>query len=328
MRREPIVASPESPGIGSDRRAVRLHYRSRRDRRRLLPGRLALWQPPGIAVSQAGRVSASAGSGTGHGPGNGSRDGRRGSTGHCAGGQLTGFRPAARRRWSPTWQPARCCTRSNASSGFAPASTNKLATSIAALQVLGPSARFPTAVVAGAGAWSIVLVGGGDPTLAAGTPPASDYPQPATLLELARQTAAALRARGQHSVRLGYDTSLYTGPGLAPGWPASYVTTGNVSVITPLEADQGRVTHSRRACRQRGIQRAQVGQSGRAGGRLVRPLPGRRRDRRARTPSQVTAPPAPARWPASSRRRWPRSCSGCSRRATTSSPRTWPGTSR
>jgi serine-type D-Ala-D-Ala carboxypeptidase/endopeptidase (penicillin-binding protein 4) len=132
---------------------------------------------------------------------------------------------------------------SNAATGFAPASTNKLATSIAALQVLGPTARLHTTVVAGRTSGSIVLVGGGDPTLAAGTPPASDYPQPATLLELARRTAKALRTRGQHSVTLGYDTSLYTGPDLLPGW-SGYVTTGNVSVITPLEADQGRVTTS------------------------------------------------------------------------------------
>jgi D-alanyl-D-alanine carboxypeptidase/D-alanyl-D-alanine-endopeptidase (penicillin-binding protein 4) len=96
--------------------------------------------------------------------------------------------------------------------------------------------------VAGSGRSSIVLVGGGDPTLGAGAPPASDYPQPATLAELARHTAAALRARGQRGVRLGYDVSLYSGPELAPSWPSSYVTTGNVSAITPLEADQGRVT--------------------------------------------------------------------------------------
>ena len=132
----------------------------------------------------------------------------------------------------------------NPAAGFAPASTNKLATSVAALQVLGPSARFATTIVAGRGASSIVLVGGGDPTLAAGPPPAADYPQPATLTELAKQTATALRARGLHSVRLGYDVSLYSGPELAPGWPQSYVTTGNVSVITPLEADQGRVTRA------------------------------------------------------------------------------------
>src|SRR6185437_14944671 len=98
------------------------------------------------------------------------------------------------------------------------------------LSVLGPAARFTTRVAAGP-AGSIVLVGGGDPTLAAGRPPAGDYPQPATL--------RALHARGRSSVRLGYDASLFTGPPLAPGWPMAYISTGNVTAITALEVDQG-----------------------------------------------------------------------------------------
>jgi serine-type D-Ala-D-Ala carboxypeptidase/endopeptidase (penicillin-binding protein 4) len=133
---------------------------------------------------------------------------------------------------------------SNATSGFAPASTTKVATAVAALSVLGPAAQFRTRVVAGASPASIVLVGGGDPTLAAGAPPAADYPQPATLAQLAAQTARALRARGTGRVTVGYDESLYTGPGLAPGWPDGYVTTGNVTPISALEVDQGRLTGS------------------------------------------------------------------------------------
>jgi D-alanyl-D-alanine carboxypeptidase/D-alanyl-D-alanine-endopeptidase (penicillin-binding protein 4) len=132
----------------------------------------------------------------------------------------------------------------NSGAGYTPASTTKLATSVAALQVLGANARFKTSVVTGRTASSIVLVGGGDPTLAAASPPARDYPQPATLQALARQTAAALRRRGLHSVRLGFDTSLYTGPGFGPGWSADDATTGNVTDITPLEVDQGRLTPS------------------------------------------------------------------------------------
>jgi serine-type D-Ala-D-Ala carboxypeptidase/endopeptidase (penicillin-binding protein 4) len=132
----------------------------------------------------------------------------------------------------------------NASSGFAPASTAKLAVAVAALDVLDPAATFSTRVVAGSSASSIVLVGGGDPTLAAGHPPASNYPQSATLASLAGQTARELRARGIRAVRLGYDTSLFTGPVLAPGWPRSYVTTGNVTPISSLEVDQGRLTAS------------------------------------------------------------------------------------
>jgi D-alanyl-D-alanine carboxypeptidase/D-alanyl-D-alanine-endopeptidase (penicillin-binding protein 4) len=98
--------------------------------------------------------------------------------------------------------------------------------------------------VAGPGHGPIVLVGGGDPTLAAGSPPASDYPQPATLAGLARQTAKALRAQHRHTVRLSYNDSRYTGPGLAAGWLPSYITTGNVTQIQALEVDQGRLTTS------------------------------------------------------------------------------------
>jgi len=125
-----------------------------------------------------------------------------------------------------------------------PASSAKVATAVAALAVLGPAARFTTRVVRGPAPGSVILVGGGDPTLAAGRVPASDYPRPATLASLARQTARSLRAHGQRSVRLGYDVSLYTGPLMAPGWTTSYVTTGNVTPITSLEVDQGRLTAS------------------------------------------------------------------------------------
>ncbi len=136
----------------------------------------------------------------------------------------------------------------NAQVGFTPASTTKLATAVAALDVLGPGATFTTSVLGPSGAGGagasedIVLVGGGDPTLAAGRFPAADYPQPATLSSLAAATARALKARNVTSVRLSYDGSLFHGPIVAPGWPGlSYITTGNVAPITGLEVDQGRL---------------------------------------------------------------------------------------
>ena len=125
-----------------------------------------------------------------------------------------------------------------------PASTAKLATSAAALAVLGANATFTTRVVHGAAPDSIVLVGGGDPTLAVSGFPAGDYPRPATLASLAAATARALKATGRTTVSVGYDTSLYTGPALAPGWTEAYVTTGNVTPIVSLEVDQGRLTAS------------------------------------------------------------------------------------
>ncbi len=128
----------------------------------------------------------------------------------------------------------------NASALATPASTTKLMTAVATLAVLGPDARFTTAVRQQKG--TIVLVGGGDPTLAVNQYPSSDYPQPATLAALAASAARALRAQGRDSVRLDYDASLYRGPGLAPGWTDGDVSTGNVTPIVALEADQGRLT--------------------------------------------------------------------------------------
>jgi D-alanyl-D-alanine carboxypeptidase len=139
--------------------------------------------------------------------------------------------------------------------GLAPASTTKIATAVAALSTLGPGARFTTKVTIGprrsgsgaGGATSIMLVGGGDPTLAAGRYPAADYPQPATLSSLAAATARALRARGIGSVLLRYDGTLFGGPQVARGWarlgaPGNYVSSGNVAPVTGLEVDQGRLT--------------------------------------------------------------------------------------
>ena len=127
----------------------------------------------------------------------------------------------------------------NADALATPASTTKLMTAVATLAVLGPDARFTTEVRQQNG--TIVLVGGGAPTLAVNEYPSSDYPQPATLAALAASAARALRAQGRDSVRLDYDASLYSGPGLAPGWSDSDVSTGNVTPIVALEADQGRL---------------------------------------------------------------------------------------
>ena len=130
----------------------------------------------------------------------------------------------------------------NASTPATPASTTKVVTAVAALGTLGPEARFTTSVSQVGG--TIVLVGGGDPTLAVNAYPSSDYPRPATLAQLAASTARALKAQGRHSVRLGYDTTLFSGPDMAPGWGNDLITTGNVTPIAALTADQGRLTPS------------------------------------------------------------------------------------
>jgi D-alanyl-D-alanine carboxypeptidase/D-alanyl-D-alanine-endopeptidase (penicillin-binding protein 4) len=130
----------------------------------------------------------------------------------------------------------------SASALATPASTTKVVTAVASLAALGPDARFTTTVRQVGD--TVVLVGGGDPTLAVNEYPSSDYPRPATLAQLAAGTARALKAQGRRSVRLGYDTALFSGPDMAQGWTDSLISTGNVTPVVALEADQGRLTLS------------------------------------------------------------------------------------
>lgn len=121
-----------------------------------------------------------------------------------------------------------------------PDSTTKILTATAALAALGADTRFTTKVVRDGN--QVVLVGGGDPDLAVRGYPSSDYPQPATLADLAARTATSLKSSGMTTIQLSYDTSLYSGPLYASGWSMSDVTTGNVTPIVSLEVDQGRLT--------------------------------------------------------------------------------------
>ena len=120
-----------------------------------------------------------------------------------------------------------------------PASTTKLLTAAAALDVLGPDHVFETTVVRG-GAGRIVLVGGGDPFLERRPVSSDTWPRRADVVSLARRTAAALEDQGRRRVRVGYDDSLFSGPADNPHWPNDYVADGVVSPITALWVDQGR----------------------------------------------------------------------------------------
>ncbi|WP_230420832.1 D-alanyl-D-alanine carboxypeptidase/D-alanyl-D-alanine endopeptidase [Actinomadura soli] len=125
-----------------------------------------------------------------------------------------------------------------------PASTTKLVTSVAALASVGPAHRITTQVVRGAGG-GIVLVGGGDPTLTAlPARPDASHPPYASLADLARQTATALKTSGAERVRVDYDTSAYQGPRTAAGWKPNYVPDGEVAPVTALAVDEGRVAPS------------------------------------------------------------------------------------
>ncbi|MFB4305470.1 D-alanyl-D-alanine carboxypeptidase/D-alanyl-D-alanine-endopeptidase [Actinomadura sp. GTD37] len=125
-----------------------------------------------------------------------------------------------------------------------PASTTKLATSLAALASVGPAHRITTQVVRGTGG-GIVLVGGGDPTLTAlASRPGAGHPPYASLSELARQTAATLKATGVSQVRVDYDVSAYQGPPIAAGWKPNYLPDGEVAPVSALTVDEGRVSPS------------------------------------------------------------------------------------
>ena len=206
----------------------------------LLPDRLALWQVPRVTraeVAAPGPVLSPAGS---HGP----LPSRKRLAAVLA--PLVGAPPLGQHVGAVVTDLATGEVLFSRQAGlpFVPASNAKLLTAVAALSTLGPAARFTTRVVAGAKPGSLILVGGGDPTLAAGNPPRSDYPRPATLAALAGSTARWLSARHVRTVRLAYDASLFTGPSLAPGWTPGYISTGNVTPITALEVDQGRLTRS------------------------------------------------------------------------------------
>jgi D-alanyl-D-alanine carboxypeptidase len=124
-----------------------------------------------------------------------------------------------------------------------PASTAKIATAVAALATLDPQERLSTSVVAGAAEGEVVLVGGGDPTLASPAA-APGYPQVARLDALAEQVRAALGPVPLRRVLV--DDSLYTGAQLGPGWKPSYVSDGHVAPVTALMVDGGRVRPDRR----------------------------------------------------------------------------------
>lgn len=116
-----------------------------------------------------------------------------------------------------------------------PASTLKILTAAAVLDVLGADHRFTTSVVAASPTSpQITLVGGGDPALTAG-----DDAGATRLDVLAEATANALTQAGVTSVELSFDDSLFTGPAADPDWESTYV--GSVaSPVSALAVDGGR----------------------------------------------------------------------------------------
>lgn len=125
---------------------------------------------------------------------------------------------------------------------YLPASTTKVLTVAAALERLGPEARFRTRVVSGTTPREVVLVGGGDPYLAskplAPDEAATTYPARADVATLAMETAKALAGRTR--IRVRYDDSVFTGPSASAKWRPDYIPDDIVSPITGLMVDGGR----------------------------------------------------------------------------------------
>ena len=115
-----------------------------------------------------------------------------------------------------------------------PASTMKVLTALAAIDVLGADIRYTTAVVDG-GNGRVVLVGGGDPLL---TGDRSDSAiRPASLATLASRTAKALKAEKKKNVTLVYDATLFSGPGWNSSWKKKWKS--HMPQVSALEANGG-----------------------------------------------------------------------------------------
>jgi D-alanyl-D-alanine carboxypeptidase/D-alanyl-D-alanine-endopeptidase (penicillin-binding protein 4) len=119
-----------------------------------------------------------------------------------------------------------------------PASTNKTLTSAAALLALDREARVTTRVVDGTQPGTIVLVGGGDPTLS-GAAPGQDtwYHGAARISDLADQ----VRRSGVTPTAIQVDTSLFSGPTFAPGWDPADIEGGDIAPIESVMLDAGRI---------------------------------------------------------------------------------------
>lgn len=123
-----------------------------------------------------------------------------------------------------------------ASTALVPASTAKILTAAAALLKLDHGQQFVTKVVAGKDPGTVVLVGGGDPTIS--SLPAgkqSFYPGAAHLDDLVAQ----VKAHGKVT-QVQMDLSRYTADGLAQGWVPSDVPDGYIAPPGPAMMDGGR----------------------------------------------------------------------------------------
>ena len=111
------------------------------------------------------------------------------------------------------------------------ASNQKVFTALAILDALGPEGRIETTVTWDPATSTLTLVGAGDPTLA------SIAASGSSLADLADQVMGQVSG----DVSLRYDTSLFDGPGIAPGWDPDYPALGIAAQVSPLVVDGSRI---------------------------------------------------------------------------------------
>jgi len=129
----------------------------------------------------------------------------------------------------------------NGQQAMIPASTLKIFTGIAAMNVLGAQTRFETLVKREGN--QLTIIGGGDPTLVSqtpenwrGKPPGSE--QPPSLDQLADLTFVAIGPATEAFV-VNFDDSLFESPQAHSTWPDQYLRTGEVAPAQGLIMDFG-----------------------------------------------------------------------------------------
>lgn len=129
----------------------------------------------------------------------------------------------------------------NGQQAMIPASTLKIFTGIAAMNVLGAQTRFETIVKREGN--QLTIIGGGDPTLVSqtpenwrGKPPGSE--QPPSLDQLADLAVVAIGPTTESFV-VNFDDSLFESPKAHSTWPDQYLRTGEVAPAQGLIMDFG-----------------------------------------------------------------------------------------
>jgi D-alanyl-D-alanine carboxypeptidase/D-alanyl-D-alanine-endopeptidase (penicillin-binding protein 4) len=126
----------------------------------------------------------------------------------------------------------------NSGQPLTPASTTKLLTVAAALLVLDHGLQLSTKVVQGSQPGTVVLVGGGDPTLnSLPVGQNSIYPGSAHLDDLIAQVK---KATGGSVKKVQLDVNAYSGPVTAPGWAANDAPSTYAAQVVPVMLDGGR----------------------------------------------------------------------------------------